>query len=227
MSTAKYKAVVVRVDSPGGSVGAAEEIYRAIKTARESKKKPIVCSLGSIAASGGLYAATACEKIVSNAGTLTGSIGVVLMLPNFEHILSTIGLRMNVIKSGAYKDAGSPFREIAPQDRVLLQASVDEAYEQFIKVVADSRSLNLDEVRKFADGRVILGESALKLGLVDQIGGLQQAGKLALTLAGVQGEPEMTGIEQKHGLRAIFEDLEQSRLSLFMNRWSAPTMMFE
>ncbi|MCL4141190.1 UNVERIFIED_CONTAM: hypothetical protein GTU68_004896 [Idotea baltica] len=115
----KIKALVVRIDSPGGAVGASEEMYRAVKNAAE--KKPVVCALGNTAASGGLYTAVGCQKIVSNRGTITGSIGVILMTPNIANVVDKVGFKMNVIKSGKFKDSGSPFREMTEDDRGLLQ----------------------------------------------------------------------------------------------------------
>jgi len=207
----KVKAIVVRIDSPGGAVGASEEIYRAIQRART--EKPVVCSLGNVAASGGLYAAMGCEKVVTNRSTLTGSIGAVFMLPNFESIMDRFGLKMNVIKSGQFKDSGSPFRPMSAGDQKLFQDLVNEVYEQFIEVVAESRGLELENVRKFADGRVLTGDRALELGLVDEVGTLRDAAKIALELAGDDEEPEIIMPKKPTGIWAILEGVPNSSLA--------------
>jgi len=207
----KIRAIVVRIESPGGSVGASEEIYRAIKLV--DAVKPVVCSLGNIAASGGLYSAVGCRKIVTNEGTLTGSIGVILMMPNFSSVIDKIGFSMNVIKSGKFKDSGSPFRSFDPEDQVLLQSLVDQSYEQFLRVISESRQLPVDEVRKFADGRIILGEQAVAWGLADEIGGVQRAAKLALELSGEEeAEPEIIKPAKRSGIFAIIDELSESRI---------------
>lgn len=201
-----YKAIVVRIDSPGGSVGASEEAYRVIKQAAE--KKSIVCSFGNLAASGGLYAGMGCDKIVSNAGTLTGSIGVIMMLPKFKSLLDRFDLGFLIVKSGKYKDTGSPLREPTSDDIKLLEELVAVSYEQFVGVIAEARGLELDKVKEFADGRIILGEQALELGLVDQIGGIREAAKLALELEGVDGEPELIGPKRPSPFEQFLEGTE-------------------
>ena len=203
----KIKAIVVRIDSPGGSVGASEEIYRQIKAA--DAKKPVTCALSNIAASGGLYSAVGCRKIVTNAGTLTGSIGVLLMMPNVSQIATKFGFQMNVVKSGHFKDSGSPFREFQPDERDLMQQLVNQTYEQFVKTVADSRKLSVADVKKFADGRVILGEQAVQLGLVDEIGGVERAAKIALEATGDTAEPEVIYPKKPTGLLGVFEDVSE------------------
>ncbi len=207
----KIKAIVVRIDSPGGAVGASEEMYRIIK----NSKKPVVCSLGNVAASGGVYAAMGCDKVVSNMGTITGSIGVILFMPNISKVVDKVGFKMNIVKSGKFKDAGSPFKEIAEDEQNLLQNLVTKSYEEFLSIVATSRNLPVDKVRGFADGRIILGSQALEYGLVDEIGGLEKAGKIALELAKVKdGEPEFIFVSKPRAILEIFEQLEQ-KLDLF------------
>lgn len=186
------KTIVARIDSPGGSVGASEEAYRVLKFA--DSKKPVVCSFGNSAASGGLFAAMGCRKIVSNKGTITGSIGVIMMSPYVGKIAETVRAEMNVIKSGQFNDAGSPFRPMEEKDRGLLQNLVDQAHSQFVSTIAQSRSLEPAVVQKFADGRIILGESAKELGLIDSFGGIREAAKLSLELAGIEGEPEILDV---------------------------------
>ena len=197
----QIKAIVVRIDSPGGGVGASEELYGFIKEA--DTKKPVVCALGSVAASGGLYAAQGCRKILTLRGTMTGSIGVIAMLPMFRDIMDKVGVSMNVVKSGAYKDVGSPFRPMTEEDRAFLKSLIDQCYEQFVDVIAKSRKLPVEEVKKFADGRIILGEQAVELKLVDGIGGVQDAAKLALLELGDEEEPEVIYQSPKSGLELL------------------------
>jgi protease-4 len=185
----RIKAIVVRIDTPGGSAGASEEIQALIK--RADSKKPVVCSMGSIAASGGIYSAMGCRKIVANAATITGSIGVIMMSPNVAGIMEKLGVKMLTVKSGALKDAGSPFREPTEQDLQYLQAEITRSYEQFVNVIAAARKLPAEEVKKFADGRIILGEEAKRLGLIDEIGTIYTAAGIALKEAGDDGEPEL------------------------------------
>lgn len=185
----KIKSIVVRIDSPGGAVGASEEMYAAIKNANETK--PVVCSMGSVAASGGFYAAMGCHKILANPGTLTGSIGVIMMTPNFGTTLSHYGFEMTVVKSGQFKDTGSPFRPVTAEDRKLLQDLVDNAYGQFVKVIADARGLSVEKVKSFADGRVLTGTQALGIGVIDELGDLDRAAKISLELAGDNEDPEI------------------------------------
>lgn len=210
----RVKAIVVRIDSPGGAVGASQEIFTAIRDVAE--KKPAVCALGNIAASGGLYAAVGCKKIVTNSGTLTGSIGVIMMMPNVSEILESHGVGMTVIKSGKFKDAGSPFRPATPEDRALLEKIADGAHAQFIQAVADGRKLDPAVVRTFADGRIILGEEAVRLGLADELGDTQRAAKVALELAGDSAEPEVVWPKKPTGLLRLIGGLnELSGLSRF------------
>ena len=225
VDTEKVKGIVIRIDSPGGSVGASEEIFRLIKAA--DQKKPVVCSFGNIAASGGLYSAMGCRKIFTNEGTLTGSIGVIFMTPDISSIAERFGFRMNVIKSGRYKDTGIPFREMNNEDRALLQTLINKTYEQFVAKVSASRKLAIEVVKSFADGRVILGEEAVKLGLVDEIGGLNEAGKSVLGFVGVSEEPEFVFVKPSRGLRGLFDDVEDSALIRGLTSLSRPQLLFD
>ncbi len=205
------KGIVVRIDSPGGSVGASEEMNRLIREA--DAKKPVICSLANIAASGGLYAAVGCRKIVANEGTLTGSIGVLLTIPNFANISDKVGFKMNTIKSGPFKDTGSPFREFKPEEQDLMQRLVDKSYQQFVRIVASGRKLDEGAVRRFADGRIILGEQAVELGLIDEIGGLTRAAKLALEAAGnSSGQPEIIPPDKGSAIFGMWDDVSESRV---------------
>ncbi len=149
------KSIVVRIESPGGGIGASQELYREIR--RTIEEKPVVASLGGIAASGGYYIASAASRIVANPGTITGSIGVISYFPNLRELFEKIGLSAITIKSGRFKDTGNPAREMTPEEKELLQATMDQAHGQFIRDVARGRNLPEEKVREIADGRIIMG----------------------------------------------------------------------
>lgn len=178
----KVKGIVFRIDSPGGAVGPSQEIYSAVKKIKE--KKPVVVSMGAVAASGGLYSALPASKIYAQPGTLTGSIGVIMQLPNFRKITEKVGFDMVTIKSGALKDAGNSFRDMTEPERQYLQSTIDVAASGFIDAVAEGRNLKRADVLKFADGRIILGSEAVKLGLIDEIGDLDDAARAVFTILG-------------------------------------------
>jgi protease-4 len=183
------KAVVIRIDSPGGAVGTSQEIHDEVK--RLAAKKTVVCSMGDLAASGGYYIAVACPKIVATPGTLTGSIGVISQFPNFKGLAERWDIKMETVKSGSLKDAGNPFRDMTPEDRAYWQALINGVYEQFLAAVAEGRKKPVAEIRPVADGRVISGKDAQRLGLVDQLGNFYDAVELAKTEAQLTGEPEL------------------------------------
>ncbi|MBI5050142.1 MAG: signal peptide peptidase SppA [Nitrospirae bacterium] len=189
------KAVVIRVDSPGGGVVPAQEIYDEIK--RIKSKKKVVVSMGSVAASGGYYIACPADRIVTNPGTLTGSIGVIMEVPNFEGLMNKIGIKTEVIKSGKHKDIVSVFKSIPPEERAILQAVLDDVHEQFIKAVAEGRNMKIEEIKKLADGRIFTGKNAKQLGLVDELGSLEDAIKLAGKISGIKGEPRVVTKKEK------------------------------
>jgi protease-4 len=190
------KAIIVRVDSPGGAVGPSQEIYREIRrTVTESK--PVVASMGSVAASGGYYIASAASSIVANPGTITGSIGVIIHLPNLRGLFDKIGYQMNTVKSGEFKDIGNPSREMTPEEKQLLQDTIDETYRQFVRDVAAARNIPEENVRKVADGRIIMGEKAKDLKLVDQLGNFEDAVSKAGELGKIEGEPDVTYAKKK------------------------------
>lgn len=199
------KAIVLRIDSPGGGVGPSQEIFRAIQKTKE--KKTVITSMGALAASGGYYAAAATEGIMANPGTITGSIGVIMGYTNFKEIFQKIGLMPVVFKSGAFKDTGSPVRDMRPEEKVFLQNFVNKIHEQFVKDVAKSRKLKYKTVKKLADGRIYTGLEAKELGLVDRIGNLEDAVDWAGELAGIEGkisvvyppEPPMSFLEYLSG----------------------------
>lgn len=175
------KAVVVRIDSPGGAVGASQELFLAIK--RLGQKKPVVASMGSVTASGGLYAAIGAQKIVAAPGTLTGSMGVIIKFANLEQIFEKIGYQSQVVKSGQFKDMGSPDRSLTQSELDLLQDLIDSVHRQFVSDIAESRALNIEDVQKIADGRIFSGEQAKEYGLIDQLGNFHDAVRMAADLA--------------------------------------------
>ena len=184
------KAIVLRIDSPGGGVVVSQEIYNAVKNARKAGKK-VVASMGTVAASGGYYVAAAADKIVANPGTLTGSIGVKMEFANIEKLLEKIGVRGVVVKAGEYKDVGSPFRDMSEPEKKILQDVIDDVHSQFIKAVAEGRNMQEAEVRAIADGRIFTGRQALDLKLVDQLGDLTDSIKVAGDLVGIKGKPRV------------------------------------
>jgi protease-4 len=183
------KAVVVRIDSPGGAVGTSQEILDGLR--RLAEDKVVVCAMGNLAASGGLLVAMGCDRIVAQPGTLTGSIGVISTFPNVNGLLKKMDVQMNTVTAGKLKDAGSPFREFSDADRSYWQELANRIHRQFIQAVAEGRDLPVEQVEKFADGRVFTGEQAVELGLVDELGGFQDAVDLAKELAEIRGEPRM------------------------------------
>ena len=184
---ASVKAIVLRVNSPGGGIVATDEIYTALK----ELEKPVVASMGEMAASGGYYVSCATREILANPATLTGSIGVISTVPNFEELLDKIGIEMLVVKSGTMKDELSPYREPSEEEIAHWQGITDEAYEQFLGVVVEGRDLDPEEAREMADGRVYTGQQALDLGLVDRLGNLPDAVDLAAELGGIEGQPRV------------------------------------
>jgi protease-4 len=183
------KAIVLRIDTPGGVVGPTQEIYEEIKKLK--KNKPIVVSMGSVAASGGYYIATPANCIYANPGTITGSIGVLMKLANVQSLLNKIGVDSLVLKSGEYKDTGSPVRAITSGDKKILQGIIDSMYEQFVRAVAEGRKLPVQKVKEIADGRIFTGEQALKLHLVDKLGNLHDAIDEATKIAKIKGKPNI------------------------------------
>jgi len=199
-------AVVLRVDSPGGGVAASQEIYDAVVELRKSKK--VVASMGSIAASGGLLVACAADKIIANPGTITGSISAIMQFANFEELLKKIGLKSSVVKSGKYKDIGSPLRDMTPEERKIIQELVDDIYNQFVDVVVKDRKLSREKVLEIADGRVFSGRRAKEYGLIDDLGDMNYAAKLATQLAGKDGKYELVYPRKKR--ESVFDYLLES-----------------
>ncbi|MCM2359286.1 MAG: signal peptide peptidase SppA [Geobacteraceae bacterium] len=183
------KAVVLRIDSPGGVVGPSQEICAEVKKLAAAKK--VVVSMGSIAASGGYYIAAPASVIIANPGTITGSIGVLMRFSNLEGLLGKVGMKSFTLKTGKYKDVGSPARTMTDQEKEMLQQVIDNTHLQFVKAVAEGRKLPVAEVRAIADGRIYTGEQAMALKLVDRLGTLQDAIEEAGRLAGIKGEPQI------------------------------------
>ncbi len=182
---ASVVAVVLEINSPGGGVTASDEMHQSVLDFKENTGKPVVVSMGDVAASGGYYVSTAADRIVANETTLTGSLGVIFELTNFSEATDKYGIKQVVVKSGKYKDMGNAFREMTPQEREIIQSIVDESYSQFVDVISEGRHIPKGRVREIADGRVYSGSQAKELGLVDSFGGLDEAaataGKLART----------------------------------------------
>ncbi len=171
----EVKAILLDINSPGGSVGAVQEIYSAIMRAKAETKKPFVARFGDVSASGGYYVASACDAIIAEPGTITGSIGVILSATSFAGLMNKVGMRSEVIKSGKFKDIGSPMRDMTPEERKLLQGLIDDSYDQFVTAVAEGRKLPVEEVKLLADGRIYTGRQAVGNKLVDKLGDLQDA----------------------------------------------------
>ncbi len=180
------KAIVVRINSPGGGIGPSQEIYTEIM--RTKIEKPIIASLGSVAASGGYYIASATEKIIANPGTITGSIGVIVEYTNIQEVLKKIGLSAVVIKSGKFKDIGSPVRDITDNEKEFLQNLVDELHMQFVNHAAQGRQMDSKVMAKMADGRIYTGQKAMELNLIDELGNFEDAMQLAGKMAMIKGE---------------------------------------
>lgn len=186
----RVRAVVLRINSPGGVVAPTQEIHAAVQRLRKAGK-PVVASLGSVAASGGYYVATAADRIYANPGTLTGSIGVVMQMANVEALLKKVGVDYVVVKSGQYKDLGSFARTMTAEERKILQALLDDVYNQFVDAVAQGRGLDRQVVLGFADGRIVSGQQAKQLRMLDSLGGLEEAIDGAAALAGLPKPPKL------------------------------------
>ncbi len=192
------KAVVLRVDSPGGSVTASDEIYNQILKVKE--RKPVVASMGGLAASGGYYISAPATRIVANQTSLTGSIGVITIVPNIEGLLQKLGVETYVFTSGPHKDESAGLRPLTEADRRVFQGVVDEAFTRFVTVVSDGRGLPAEQVRAQADGRIMTGRQALEARLVDQVGDLPEAIQVAADLGGIHGEPRVVRYRGGDGL---------------------------
>ncbi|MBT1070468.1 signal peptide peptidase SppA [Pelotalea chapellei] len=221
------KAVVLRVDSPGGVVAPSQEISDEVR--KFAAKKKIIVSMGSLAASGGYYISAPATLIYANPGTITASIGVILKLSNIEELMDKIGIKSSTLKTGKFKDAGSPLRQMTSEDRAMLESVISSTHEQFVKAVASGRKLPLEEVRKIADGRVLSGEQAQALKLVDRLGTLQDAIEEAGRQAGIKGEPEVIQPPKKkiNYLDLLVEGTEGSVSKAFSNLGRGMQLVYE
>ena len=220
------KSIVLRIESPGGAVGAAQEIYQEIK--RTSAVKPIVASMGSMGASGGYYAALGADIILANPGTMTGSIGVIVKFPNLEGLFEKVGYKSEVIKSGPLKDIGASNRPLSEEERTIMQDLIDNVYNQFVRDIATSRSMPEETIFELADGRVYTGEQALELGLIDKLGNFTDAVTIAADLGGLDTEdPQLIypRIERKFSLFNLLTNADQSLVDNFVPLY--PILSFE
>lgn len=212
------KAIVLRVDSSGGTVGPAQEVYREVEKTVEEKK--VVVSMGTVAASGGYYIAAPADGIMANPGTITGSIGVIMSIYNYKELFDKIGLSSVVIKSGEYKDIGSSLREMTESEMSLLQSFVDKTRRQFVSAVADGRNMPLEKVETLSDGRIYTGEEAMEHGLVDRLGNFEDAVEWAGRMAGIEGEIKTVYAREKRFslLDALLETTQESLFNLLSER---------
>lgn len=214
------RAVVIRINSPGGVVGPTQEVYEALLRLRNAGK-PVVASLGAVAASGGYYAAVAADQIYANPGTLTGSIGVIMQMANVDALLKKVGVDFVVVKAGQFKDIGNPARPMTPEERRVVQALLEDVHGQFIEAVAKGRKLDRSTVVQFADGRVFSGTQALALKMVDALGGLEDAVNAAAKLANL---PTPAPVERPRRKFSIF-DLVRNELGLAVPGALLPTRL--
>lgn len=220
------KAVVLRIDSPGGSVGASQEIYTEVK--KLAQKKKVIVSMGAVAASGGYYIAAPATKIVANPGSITGSIGVLMEHVEIEELLKWAKVSAEILKAGADKDIGSALRKMTAEERSLMQGILDNMHEQFLKAVAEGRKIDLEEVRKIGTGRVYTGEQALALKLIDQFGNLEDAIDLAAKEVGIKGEPKLIKPEKPKPiwLDILLGDEREEKISALLHEVSVPRALY-
>ena len=223
----RIKAIILRVDSPGGGVGPSQEIYREVR--RTVKSKTVIASMGGVAASGGYYIASGTNKIVANPGTITGSIGVIMEFIRLEDLLKKIGISMEVLKSGEFKDVGSPHRKMSERERTMITDLISDVQSQFVEAVADGRGMSIDKVREIADGRILSGAQAKALGLVDSLGNFHDAVQLAKKMSGIKGEAAMVYPKKKRvrfwdlffqeAYKAFSRNVKDSRNTAIEYRW--------
>ena len=214
------KAIVIRIDSPGGSVTAAQEIYEEVNKIRMKGEKPVIASLGSVAASGGYYIACGAETIVANPGTITGSIGVVINIVNAEKLLDKIGVNIKTITSGEHKDIGSISRDLTSNDEKLLKEMIDNIQKQFLQVIEERRGLTSSELEHISDARILTGEQALKKRLVDELGNLDDAIDIAARKAEIKGEPRIIEEKKKFSIFKFISGITKLKQSSITLRYS-------
>jgi protease-4 len=220
------KSIVLRIESPGGSVGASQEIYKEVL--RTNEVKPVIASMGSMGASGGYYAALGAEKIIANPGTMTGSIGVIVKFPNLEGLFEKIGYKSEVIKSGPLKDVGASNRPMSEEEREIMQSLIDNVYDQFVRDIASARGMKEDTIQDLADGRVYTGEQALEAGLIDSLGNFTDAITIAADMGGLDVEdPQLIypKDDRKFSLLSLLTKAEQSLVDNFIPLY--PILSFE
>lgn len=221
------QAIVFRIESPGGGVSASQEIYEEVKKTRESGK-PVVVSMGSVAASGGYYVACGASKIIANPGSITGSIGVIFQFLHVNELLHKLGIDAATYKSGRYKDAGSPFRKPTDDDKKFYDQLLQDVYEQFVEVVANERKLDKKIVRSYADGRIFTGRQALEIGLIDSIGTYEDAIDIAAGLAGISGKPRIVKETKKRKFwDLVFGDAIDQIASLRNELFQQPIIQYK
>ncbi len=206
------KAVVIRINSPGGSAAGSEEIYNQIMRIRK-EGKPVYASMADVAASGGYYVASACNRIYADSNTITGSIGVIFSVGDMSELFRKIGYRPEVVKSGKFKDIGSPARPLTPEERKLIQDMITDIYETFLKSVAQGRGVDASRIRPWADGRMFTGRQALKLNLVDSIGGLREAVRAAAAAGGLKAEPKVVEYRRRGIMDLLWGGLSEGSAS--------------
>ncbi|MCU0586538.1 MAG: signal peptide peptidase SppA [Syntrophobacteraceae bacterium] len=209
------KAIILRIESPGGGIAPSQELYREIRRTRA--EKPILASMGAVAASGGYYIAAPASRIFASPGTITGSIGVISHFPNLRELFQKIGVQTVTIKSGSFKDVGNPGREMTTEEKDLLQETLDQAHQQFVRDVAEGRSMPEERVRPIADGRILMGETALALGLIDELGNFEDAVLAATALGGIEGEPRL--VHAKKEQRSFLDLLMGDEVSEKIASW--------
>ena len=204
------KAILLRVDSPGGGVAPSQEIYDRVVSIHKKGRQKIVVSMGSVAASGGYYISCAADKVIANPGSLTGSIGVIMEFANVQELFKKIGLDTVVIKTGEYKDIGNPARSMTPAEKQLLQDVIDDVYRQFIEAISQGRKISPEKVRQIADGRIFSGRQAKGLGLVDELGGLEKAIEIAADMVGIEERPvQILEKEEKFSWKELLNSLSR------------------
>jgi protease-4 len=223
----QIRAIILRIDSSGGGVGASQEIYREVRKVTETKK--VIVSLGAVAASGGYYIASAGDRIIANPGTITGSIGVKMEIFQIQELSEKIGIGLEVLKSGEFKDIGSPYRELTKEEEGLIKELLSDIQEQFISAVSEGRNIPSEKVREIADGRIFTGSTALDLGLVDQLGNFRDAVDLAKKMAGIEGEPRLVyptetrirlwDLILQNATKALYSALKDSIKPVIEYRW--------
>lgn len=218
----QIKGVILRINSPGGTVAAVQEIYEAIKKIK-ANGKPVVVSIGDICASGGYYISCAADKIVANPGSLTGSIGVIMSFANLEGFLRKIGMEIEVIKSGKYKDMGSGTRKMSAEEIKLMEGIINDAYQQFLNAVKEGRNLSDKQLKEIAQGQLFTGNQAKQLGLVDELGDLSKAIEIVSDLAEIKGKPNIR--EYPRPLLKFMETLPMNKENFDFNSMKEPVSL--